>query len=596
MKGITTAIGSLLLGATMAVSAAPVIPVYDLEGMLSEGGQSSLSLLSLDFSSERPLTLYDLVRSLETAATDEAVKGVVLEVDNAGFSFAQVQELQRRLQKIRDAGKDVWMYSEALSRGTALFGSVANHFTLMPEADVSLTGIYGESLYFKGLFDKVGVTADVVHIGDFKSAGESYYRTGPSEPALKQMNELLDATYNQTVSQIAKGRRIAEEKVRVFVDSGFQTALLAKEAGLVDDLQYRTDFIKKVRAHYGEGAIFDRDYELPNTSGPEIDSVFDVFSLLFSAGKAKRFRRDYVAVIVLDSDITDASIAPVRREFLAAAKEERCRGVVFRVNSPGGSALASEVLWEATDEFKATGKPFVVSMGGVAASGGYYVAAGADRIFAERGTITGSIGVVGMKIALGGGMDLLGISSHESKRGQHADIMNTNRPFSETEKALVRKSMLAVYGTFKKRITDGRGDRLKGDLEAMAGGRVYSGERALELGLVDELGGVHEALAFVAEKAKLEAYDTHLLPEPEDLFSGLFAAPPSRTNDDEFIRMSEKSPASAMKSYLEAQPLVRMLDPQKRAALQRFVAGLEAFQNERILLIAPHFTNLNQTR
>jgi protease-4 len=596
MKHVSKAFGSLLLMATTALSAAPVIPVYDLDGILSEGGQSSISLLSLDFSTDRPLTHYDLVRSLEQAATDEAVKGVVLEVDGTGFSFAQVQELQRRLQEIREAGKDVWMYSEALSRGSALIGSVANHFVLMPEADVSLTGIYTENLYFKGLFDKVGVTADVVHIGNFKSAGESYYRTGPSEPAQKQMNELLDANYNQTVSQIARGRGIEEAKVRTFVDSGFQTARLALKAGLVNDLQYRTDFIRQVRDRYGEEAVFDRDYKLPNRSGPEIDSMFDIFGLLFSAGQAKRFRRDYLAVIVLDDSITDASIAPVRKGFLAAAKDEKCHGVVFRVNSPGGSALASEVLWEATEEFKATGKPFVVSMGGVAASGGYYVAAGAERIFAEQGTITGSIGVVGMKIALGGGMELLGITSHESKRGQHADIMNTNRPFSDTEKALVRKSMLAVYATFKKRIRDGRGERLQGDLESMAGGRVYPGMRALELGLVDELGGLHEALAYVAEKAKLETYETHLLPEPEDLFSGLFGPAPSNHRDDEFIHMSARSPASAMKAYLDTQPVLRLLDPHKRAAVEQFVAGLEAFQNERILLIAPHFTNLSQTR
>ncbi|MFP6877325.1 MAG: signal peptide peptidase SppA [Roseibacillus sp.] len=595
MKRVPKLAGVLSLAATTILSAAPVIPVYDLEGLLSEGGQSSLSLLSLSFSTERGITHYDLVRSLQKAAADEEVKGVVLEVDGAGFTMAQVQELQRRLQEIRKAGKDVWMYSEALSRGTALIGSVANHFVLMPEADVSLTGIYGESLYFKGLFDKIGVQVDVVHIGDFKSAGESYYRDGPSESAQKQMNELLDANYEQTVSQIAKGRGIEEEDVRAFVDSGFQTAELAKEAGLIDDLQYRTDFIKIVRAHYGEGTKFDREYELPSASGPEIDSMFDVFSLLFGSGRAKRFRRDYIAVVVLDAAITDSSIAPVRKEILAAAKNVKCRGLVFRVNSPGGSALASEVLWEATDEFKATGKPFVVSMGGVAASGGYYVAAGAERIFAERGTVTGSIGVVGMKFALGGGMDKLGITTHEIKRGRHADIMNTTRPFSEEEKALVRKSMLDIYGTFKKRITNGRGDRLKGELESMAGGRVYPGERALELGLVDELGGIHEALAYVAKKAKLEIYETYLLPEPQDLFSGLFAPAPASRDDDEFIRMSERTPASAMKAHLDSQPILRVLDPSKRAALEQFVTGLETFQNERILLLAPHFTSLSSS-
>jgi protease-4 len=136
---------------------------------------------------------------------------------------------------------------------------------------------------------------------------------------------------------------------------------------------------------------------------------------------------------------------------------------------------------------------------------------------------------------------------------------------------------------------------LKGELESMAGGRVYPGERALELGLVDELGGIHEALAYVAKKAKLEIYETHLLPEPQDLFSGLFAPVPASRDDDEFIRMSERTPASAMKAYLDSQPILRVLDPSKRAALEQFVTGLETFQNERILLLAPHFTSLSSS-
>lgn len=592
MKQIVLTFGAAACLATAAGGV--VIPVYDLEAPLTEGGHSTMSLLSLDFSTERPLTHFDLVRSLTKAHADDEVKGVVLDIEGASFSFAQVQELTRLLRILRDRGKDVWLYSDSLSRATALFGAVANHFVLMPEADVNLTGIFGESLYFKGLLDKVGVQADVVHIGDYKSAGESFSRQGPSEPAKQQMAALLDASYEQTVALISSGRGIEPDALRAFIDRGFQTAAHAKEAGLVDDLQYRTDFIKLVRAHYGEEATIDRRYELPDTSGPDLDSMFDVFSLLFSSGRKKSVRHDYIAVVVLDDAITGASVAPVRTEILASAKEPKCRGMVFRVNSPGGSALASEVLWEATAEFKATGKPFVVSMGGVAASGGYYVAAAADRIFAEEGTVTGSIGVVGMKIALGGGMGKLGITAHEMKRGRHADLMNSNRPFSEEEEALVRKSMRAIYGTFKQRVLDGRGNRLKGDLEAMAGGRVYDGKRALELGLVDEIGGLYEAVSHVAVQAGLDHNELLLLPEPQDPFSALFAPPAADRENDEFIRMSQPpTAASELQSYLASQPFVRVLDDSKRAALAEFVSRLEAFQNERVLLLAPHFTTLS---
>ena len=260
------------------------------------------------------------------------------------------------------------------------------------------------------------------------------------------------------------------------------------------------------------------------------------------------------------------------------------------MNSPGGSALASEVLWEACEEFKETGRPFVVSMGGVAASGGYYVAAGADRIFAEPGTITGSIGVVGMKMALGGTMERLGLSTHEIKRGAHADMMNTTRPFSEAERKLVRSSMLGVYDTFKKRVADGRGDRIKGDLEALAGGRVYSGAQALEIGLVDELGGLQEALAYLTKASGLEDPKIYMTPEPKDPFAGLFADPtPDR--GDEFITMEERpTPATAFQRHLAANPAFALLDDNKKRACLRAWVTLQTAREESTLLIGPELS------
>jgi protease IV len=587
MKSARALLLSALLLSPLAAAEKPVVAVYDLEGSISEGGQASSSLLGLSFDTSRPLTHFDLVQSLEKAAADDNLKAVVLDVDQAGMGLAQLQELRRLLLAIRAAEKDVWLYTESLSPRTALLGSAANHFVLMPEGDVNLTGYYAESLYFKGLLDKLGIEVDVVHIGDFKSAGETFYREGPSEPAAKQSAQLYDAFYQQLLTLVSEGRKIEKAALEAFINSGFRTPDQAKEAGLLDDLQYRTDFIATVREQYGEDAKFDRGYELPDLDGPEMDSMLDIFSLMFSSGKSKRFRTDYIAVVTLDSDITDASIAPVRTEILKAARNDKCRGMVLRVNSPGGSALASEVLWEATDEFAATKKPWVVSMGGVAASGGYYIAAGAPLIFAEEGTITGSIGVVGMKFALGGAMEMLGITSHEFKRGEHADIMNTNRPFSEAERTLVTDSMLDIYGTFKKRITDGRGARLKGDLESLAGGRVYSGTHALEIGLVDKLGGLQDAIAHVAREAGLENPQAHLLPEPADPFAGLFSSPSSDDEDDEFIRATTAKPATHLREFLLLNPAYQALDHGKQASLRQLADRLEAFQHNRILLLAP---------
>lgn len=581
---------SFFLGLTtlQAADEKSIIAVYDLEDTISESGQSGGGLFGLGGGGGRPLTHFDVVRSLKAAAADKDVKGVVLDLGGAGISMAQLQEMRRCLLAIRAAGKDVWFYTEGLNNATAIIGSAANHFTLLPEGDVSLNGMYSESMYFKGLLDKAGLQVDVIHIGDFKSAGETFYRTGPSEYAKKQEDILFDSIFNQIIKNIAEGRKMKPETLRALIDEELVTPERAKEVGLVDDLQYRTDFITKVRKHYGNQAEFDRSYELPDLDGPEIDGFMDLMKLAFKSGKTSKRRSDFIAVVALDGEINDASIAPVRSEILKLAKQEKCKALVLRVNSPGGSALSSDVLWEATAEFEATGKEFVVSMGAVAASGGYYVSAGASKIFAEEGTITGSIGVVGMKFVLGGAMEKLGISVHSRQRGKHAGLMSTSRGFTPAESEIVRKSMLDVYGTFKKRIIDGRGDRLKGDLDSLAGGRVYSGIDALKIGLIDEIGGLNEAIAHAATLAKMENYEVHLSPEPKSGLEGMFASPEKKGKDDEFIRMSiRQNPASLIQQQLRLHPALGLLPMDQRRQLETLVKRIESYQNNRILLISP---------
>lgn len=562
----------------------PKIAVYDLEGVISESGQTKESLLTLTMDSTRPLTMVDLTRSLDKAMTDPEIKAVVLDADGVQLDFSQIQQIRRQLLSLRAAEKDVWIYSERLDNRTALLGSAANHFALMPEADCAFTGILAESMYFKGMLDKMGVRADVVHIGDFKSFGENFYRTGPSDYALKQEESLIDSIFLQIVNQVAEGRKLTPEAVMKIIDDGALTPAKAIEAKLADHLLYRTDFVAKLKETYGEDASFDRHYKLPDLDGPEIGGMMDVFKLMFDSGSKGTYRKDFIAVVALEGDITDESIAPVRSEILKLAKEDKAKALVLRVNSPGGSALASEVLWEATDEWNATGKPFVVSMGGVAASGGYYVSSAADRIFAEAGTITGSIGVVGMKFVLGEAMEKIGITTHTTQRGKNAGLMSVVRGFSEEEAKLVRESMNEVYATFKKRIIDGRGQALKGDLESLAGGRIYSGEEAQKIGLVDQIGGLQEAIVFVSEAAKMENPEVKLLPEPKSPFEGLFA-PPTRDDDDEIIRASVAP--SEFQAAFKASGILDHLPASSKVGVRRLVSRLESYQKSRVLLLGP---------
>jgi len=584
---LTTCIGATILSSS-SLTSAPIVAIYDIEKPLRETGQSSddlASLLNMGGPS-RPLTHFDIIQSLQSAASDDEVQAVVLDVDSSGLSLAQTQEIRDLLLKIRSAGKDVWLYTEYLSTTTALLGSAANHMTLMPAGNVMLTGLYGENMYFKKLLDKVGVKVEVIHIGDFKSAGETFYRDSPSDYAAKQQAVLLDSLFEQIINQIAEGRGISVEKMKEIVDRGLITPQQALEFNLVDHLDYRTDFIAKIRAQYSDEAKFDRSYQLPDLNGPEINGIFDLVKVMLNSGSKDKFTSPYIAVIPLEGTITDASIAPVRSEILKAARNKNCKALVLRVNSPGGSALASDVLWEATDAFKDTGRPFVVSMGAVAASGGYYVAAGADHIFAEPGTITGSIGVVGMKFVIGDALEKLGINVHSSKRGKHADLMNSTRGYTQEEAKIIRDFMLEVYGVFKQRITDGRGDRIKGPLEKLAGGRVYSGKDALSIGLVDELGGLNQAINHAISLAKLDEVKVHLLPEPKSAIDGIFAQP--EKDKHEFIQASQpQTPALQLRQQLLNSQTLGLLGTHNLQQIDSFLNQLEAFQNQRVLLIAP---------
>jgi len=567
----------------------PIIAVYDLEGLISESGGSKPSMLDFPKDVSRPLTMLDLTQSLEEAVDDPAVKAVVVNADGATFNFSQIQEIRRLLMELRDADKDVWLYSEHLTNGMALLGSAANHFTLMPESDCEFHGINAESMYFKGMLDKVGVRAEVIHIGDFKSYGETFYRTGPSDEAKQQEEKLIDSIFNQVVQGVAEGRKLEPAKVRALIDDSNLNAKKALEAGLVDHLMFRTELVKKLRTTYGKNAKFNRSYELPDLDGPEITGIMDLFKLFSGKLGSSHVHKDFVAVVALEGDITEESVAPVRTEILKLAKDEKAKALVLRVNSPGGSALASEILWEATHQWKATGKPFVVSMGGVAASGGYYVSSDSNRIFAEAGTITGSIGVVGMKFVIAGALDKLGISTHSTQRGKNAGAMSMTRGFTEEEATSVRKAMTDTYTTFKKHVTEGRGKALKGDLEPLAGGRVYSGEQALEIGLIDEIGGLHEAVDYAADAANLDDPDVRLVPEPKSGLEELFAKPNKR-KDDEIIRASTSPGASArLHAALLSSGLTEALPEPAKAAVSRLISRVAAFQKTQILLISPDF-------
>lgn len=573
---------------TWSQSFGQTIPVYDLSGSLTESGQAESNVLAFDTNPRPPLTHFDVVTSLRKALKDEKIPAVVLEVDQASLSLAQLEEMTRLLGELKAAGKEVWLYSDSLDFKTALLGSQATGFALNPEGNVSLNGLYSESLYFKGMLDRVGVAVDVVHIGDFKSAGENFYRKGPSEAAQKQTDLLLDSLYETLLSKISEGRGIERETLTTFIDQGAASASEALAAKLVDSLQYRTELVEALREKYGEESEFERDYAHGGVKVPEIKGFFDLMKLMFPAKDKDQEKEDYVAVVAFEGAISFGSIAEARKEVLNLVDDESCVAMVLRVNSPGGSALASEILWKAIEEFKETERPVVVSMGNVAASGGYYIASSADAIFAEPTTITGSIGVVGMKVALGDVMSKVGITTHENKRGAHSDLYNSTRSFTKEERQIVRESMLDVYATFLKRVSDGRGDKLQDEVGKLAGGRVYSGRDALEVGLVDELGGLTEAIMKAREMAAAEEAKAVLLPKPTSALDTLFKQPDERTPEDEFITLdSPREAVLPLENLWQENATLGLLPADKAREVRVHLEQLRSLQGDRIQLIAP---------
>lgn len=551
---------------------ADVIPVFKLDGPITESPSEIAGLLG----DGKPRTLGDLVGRMRQAGADAAVPAVVLLIASPSVGAAQVQELCGAMGRLREQSKDVYVFAESLTIGNYLLCTGASSISLVPGGVLALTGLNPESMYVRGLLDKIGVVPNIVHIGDYKSAGETFTRTGPSEAATEQMNRLIDDIYLQMVERVARSRNFSQEQAESVLTSGPYSAEKALEAGLIDSVKYRKEFLTGVERKYG--AEIKTDYGGTKKFELDFSSPFALFQLFSEMmAKAQPDSGNAIAVVQVEGLIVDgkstesgmmgrtAGSWTLRKALEEAAEDESIKAVVLRVDSPGGSALASEVIWKSTQRVRQS-KPLIVSMGNVAGSGGYYVACGADKIFADEATITGSIGVLGGKFITRELWTKMGVNWHEMPRGRHARLFSTLAEFSDEERETIRAFMDETYVMFKSRVSQGRGEAIQGDLEPLAGGRVYTGRQALEIGLIDEIGGLHAALAFAAKSAGLTDYRTRTLPKPRTLFDLLAEA---AGLDDGEIRGPAMKDWTAGPLLRAALPLISDLDTQRARALVR---------------------------
>lgn len=492
--------------------------VWRVQGQIPERARPDLFSLS---SSLRPQSVASLYRGFRQGLDDPNVRGLAVYIRDTGFGFAKAEELRRQLQAFSDAGKFVECYFESVGEGTNgtlayYLASPCDTIQMAPVGAVNLLGLYADSLFFRGTLDKLHVEPQYFTVGEYKSAGEQFTRTDHSGPAEEALSGLLDSWYQILLDGIAAGRGMETDQVRRLIDGAPYTADEALASGLVDRLAYPDEF----RAHVEELAggspnlvRLETYGQHPSFSGQKIAVVFAPGTIVRGSGGADPWTEESF----LGADDLSNTLRTLR-------DDSSIRAVVLRIDSPGGSAIASDLILREV-ELLAAEKPVVASMSDLAASGGYYIAAKANRIVAERGTITGSIGVVAGRFATSQlERETLGLSRDPLSRGAHAGLWRDPRPMDADRAARVQKLMDPIYAAFVGHVAEGRGMSVE-EVEPIARGRVWSGDAAAAIGLVDELGGIDRAVEIAKELAGVAPEeDVRLLffPEPRSWLA-LFA-------------------------------------------------------------------------
>lgn len=574
----------------------PTIAVFELYGQLGEQQEDGLNLFA-----PPPPTLRDVEMRMKKAAEDPEVKAVVLLTDGLSFGFAQAEEIRQAMQRLQSAGKPVYAQSDSLMMGQYILLSGASRLSVAPTGDLFVSGFYGDAPYLHGLLEKIGVHAEFLHCGAYKSAAEIFMRDGPSPEADEMQNWLLDSLYGSSIHLIASGRKVGEDKVRGWIDTGLYTAEKAKAAGLIDAVEDREGLEAAIRQKVGSDAVFDKRYGVPKQPTLDLSNPFGLLRTFAEMMNEKKSSgKPAIGIVYVDGMIVPGRSEPslfgssfatstdISNALDKAARDDSVKAVVLRIDSPGGSAVASQIILDATKRVKAK-KPFVVSMGDVAGSGGYFVACGADTIFADQTTITGSIGVVGGKFVTTDMWNKIGVTWKPYQRGAHANLLSTDAPFSNDDRQRLQSWMNEIYDVFKGHVTTIRGDRLKKSIDDLAGGRVYTGKQALDLGLVDKIGTLQDAIEFAASQAKVTDYDVHTVPEPKNFVQQLMEQAAGGENDPNHITLGRPAALGAQGDSLLrlAAPYLQGLDPTHVKKIEAALEQLQLMQREGVIMMMP---------
>ncbi len=521
--------GWITLAAVFFVSVSRA-QTYDV-AMLEVTGDPPAAAGPMSMFGEGSPTLSDYISALHDAAADDELEGVIVRVKDAVLTTSEIEEIGQAMGVARDSGKAVYLFAENYGTGELLLGSYADEVILQQGGSVSLPGLYMEEMYLADTLEWLGLRADFVQIGDYKGADETITRSSPSEAWEENISGLLDSMYANMRRILMEGRGLDERGMdRAMEEVWWADGPRAIGAGLIDaevDLTELFDHIgasARERGWSGEKVAYRGELG-PDEAGMDYSNPLLLFAELFKPARRQTTGPTiavlHVAGAIVDGDSTPAGpfggasvgSRTIRNAIKAIAKDENIEGVVVRIDSPGGSAIASEVIWQGLRRLSAD-KPVWVSVGSMAASGGYYIAVGGEKIYVDESSIVGSIGVVGGKISYGGVLDKVKVRVVGRARGPHAAMSSPTSGWDDRDKALIRERMLETYERFTARVEAGRPGI---DLDKTAEGRLFLGRDAVALKMADEVGTLDDALRDLADSLGLDTFDVMDFPEPPSL-------------------------------------------------------------------------------
>lgn len=502
-----------------------------LEGTLSERVEPNSFLDLIGQNTDLEIGLDDILSSIKKAKENDNIKGIYINAGAFAASNASLKEIRDQLADFKESGKFIIAYADVYSQGCYYLSSVADKVIMNPQGNLDLHGLSSSPTFYKGLLDKVGIEMQIFKVGTFKSAVEPFMLDKMSDANREQVTAYINDIWSTITSEISDSRKISVDKINELTDS-LQTFKLANASvsdGLVDTLMYETE----VKEYLKDLLKVEKAKDV------RMASIKDMTSVSFVKESNSK---DVIAILYAEGSINNGSgkdgITDKRyvKEIEKLKDNDKVKAVVFRVNSPGGSAYASEQIWKAITDLKAK-KPVVVSMGDYAASGGYYIACNASKIIAQPNTLTGSIGIFGMFPNFEGLTKKVGLSFDNVKTNKFADFGDATRPMRPEEKVILQQYIEHGYDLFLTRCSEGR-NIPKDSLDHIAQGRVWTGNQALKIGLVDALGNIDTAIQEAAKLAKLDDYSLQDYPKKVDFLESLLS------------NQKEEFATKAMKEYL----------------------------------------------